>query len=96
MFCLGLLDNLVDLIIPFDTRLIILGIFDPVLRSKYTLSSLRDVISLGIPDGFGAKSIFTVLIYCKLPQRLDVCVIQKWILPRYPDLHVLAVWTEMT
>ena len=42
-FCLGLLENLADLLIPVDTRLIKLGIFDP-------FSPSRDGIPLGALD----------------------------------------------
>ena len=46
-FCLGLLDNLADILIPFDARYIILGIFDPFSTSRYgiLLVTLDDFLS---------------------------------------------------
>ena len=51
-FCLGLLANLEDLLIPVDARSIILGIFDPVLYSEYHSSTLRYVIQMSALDDF--------------------------------------------
>ena len=51
-FCLGLLANLEDLLIPVDARSIILGILDPVLYSEYHSSTLRYVIQMSALDDF--------------------------------------------
>ena len=58
-FLIGLLFHLVDILIPVDARLIILGIFHLVFHSEGLSFPSNYGIPLGTLDGFLVKSTFS-------------------------------------